>query len=119
MHELSIAQNIIDLIHEHVPAGQRPQVRTVRVRVGEQAGVVTESLRFCFTALTAETDFASAVLDIEDIPFRVRCTVCGTEGTNDLGLPLCAVCGGGAEILAGTELNVKDIVLEEPAEQFP
>lgn len=38
MHELSIAQGILDIIGQYVPEGQAPEVRAVRVRVGQMAG---------------------------------------------------------------------------------
>jgi hydrogenase nickel incorporation protein HypA/HybF len=55
MHELSIAQSIVEIVHQYVPVGNCRSVKTVRVLVGEHAGVVPDSLSFCFEAITAET----------------------------------------------------------------
>jgi hydrogenase nickel incorporation protein HypA/HybF len=57
MHELSIAQGILDIVREHVPEGQSAGVRTIEVRVGRMSGVVPESLEFCFEALVLDSPF--------------------------------------------------------------
>jgi hydrogenase nickel incorporation protein HypA/HybF len=115
MHELSVAQSIIDIVFDHVPVSQRSLVRTVRVRVGAASGVVPESLEFCFSAVIVEGPLASATIEIESVPFVVRCGTCGAETSAESGIPICADCGAAAEILSGTELQVKEIELVEPS----
>jgi len=115
MHELSIAQSIIEIVFDHVPPPQRELVRTVRVRVGAASGVVPESLEFCFSAVVVEGPLASATIEIESVPFVLRCGACGTETSAESGIPICADCGAPAEILSGTELQVKEIELAEPS----
>jgi hydrogenase nickel incorporation protein HypA/HybF len=70
MHELGLAQGILDIVSEHVPEGRAGDVRAVRVRVGALAGVVVDSLEFCFGAIVAGTPYAAAVLDVEPCPAR-------------------------------------------------
>ena len=55
MHELSVAQGILDLVQHYVPEGQAPDVRAVTVRVGALSGIVADSLEFCFSAIVAGT----------------------------------------------------------------
>jgi len=113
MHELSVAQSILDIVSDHVPEAQRPLVRTVRVKVGVVSGVVPDSLEFCFAAVVAGGPLGSATIEIETVPFVVRCGTCGTESTNDSGIPLCPSCGSPGQVLSGTELQVKEIELAE------
>ena len=68
MHELGVAQSILDLVREHVPDGQAGAVRAVTVRVGDLAGVVAESLDFCFGAIVMGTPYNGAFLKIEHTP---------------------------------------------------
>jgi len=70
MHELGLAAGIFDLVREHVPAGRAAAVRRVRIRVGEFAGVLPESLVFCFGALTQGTPYGQASLDVERVAGR-------------------------------------------------
>ena len=46
MHELSVAQSIIEIIQQHVPASELERVAAVRLKIGAAAGVVPESLEF-------------------------------------------------------------------------
>ena len=48
MHELALAQAVLDVVAEH--AGERP-VERVEVRVGALRQVVPGSLAFCFEAV--------------------------------------------------------------------
>ena len=50
MHELSIAQSILEIVKEN--AGVTDLVKHVKVRIGELANVVPDSLEFCFGAIT-------------------------------------------------------------------
>ncbi len=63
MHELSIAQNIVDIVQQYVPGEAMGDVRFVRVRVGGLSGIVPESLEFSFSAIVAGTPLGSARLD--------------------------------------------------------
>ena len=118
MHELAIAEGIVDIIHQYVPENDCTTVRTVKLRLGTFAGVVSDSLDFCFGAITAGTPLAGATLDIEHIPFTVECSTCKEISTNDAGTMLCPACGGSeTRVLSGTEMNVLEIELhDEPKE---
>ena len=67
MHELSVANSILDIVCRHVPAAQGPLVRAVRVCVGDGAGVLPDSLEFCFEAIVAATPYASARLAVDRV----------------------------------------------------
>ena len=68
MHELGLAQSIFEIVRTYVPAEQAPGVREVRIRVGEVANVLVESLEFCFGVTVAGTPYDKAVLKVERVP---------------------------------------------------
>ena len=68
MHELSLAAGIFDIVQQHVSASRGPLVRAVRVRIGEAAAVLPESLEFCFDAIVIGTPYGQASLAIEHAP---------------------------------------------------
>lgn len=112
MHELSIAQGIVDIIHQYVSEEDAAGVRSVRLKVGDQAGVVVDSLEFCFAAVTAKTPLQRAHLEIERVPFRLQCGACRRTLVNSSGTVLCPECGSAeTRILSGTELQVLEIEL--------
>jgi len=119
MHELSIAQGIVDIIRQYLPNGKSGLVNSVKVRVGDQSGVVVDSLDFCFAAITKDTDLDGTRLDIERVPFAVHCDDCSRSFHNEEGTILCPTCGGGrTRVVSGTELQVVEIeVKDESAEE--
>lgn len=68
MHELGVAQSILDIVRAYVPAEKGAAVREVRLRVGDRAGVLVESLEFCFGVAVAGTPYESAVLAVDRVP---------------------------------------------------
>lgn len=114
MHELGVAQGILDIVREYVPESRLPEVRAVRVRVGGTSGVLAPSLEFCFGAIVADTACAGAFLEIEPVPVRLACHGCEREFILETPSFLCPSCGGGrVTVLSGGELQVVDVALEE------
>jgi hydrogenase nickel incorporation protein HypA/HybF len=114
MHELSLAQNILEIVEQHVPREQGQSIKSIKLKVGESSGVVPESLEFCFSAITAETDLNGALLIIERVPFMISCRKCRKTFNSELGLNMCPECGCfETEIISGTEMQIVEIELNE------
>lgn len=110
MHELSVARNLVDLIRKEAPPGELPLVRTVNVRIGEFAGIVPESLEFCYTVLVEDTPLAASHLSFERIPFTIDCVRCGRSSRSPDGSLFCLHCKKPASsILTGLELELASI----------
>jgi len=71
MHEMSIAGAVIEAVRREIPKHPGAHVSKIGMRLGEWAGVDTESLRFCLEVLTKGTDLEP--LDVA-IDFRPRAT---------------------------------------------
>jgi len=120
MHELSIAQNIVEIVEHNLPPGDHPKVRVVRLSVGEMAGVVADSLEFCFNAITAGTHLDGTALEIVHIPVTAGCRECGTAFAVQDSLFRCPDCGSvNVALTAGQELQVNEIELADEAEEGP
>jgi len=111
MHELSIAQAIVDIAQRHA-AGRR--VHRVGVRVGHLRQVVPDALQFAFELLVAGTELDGAELDIEEVPTQVRCRDCARiSEVPDFPL-ICVACGSlDVEVCAGEELLVDELDVED------
>jgi hydrogenase nickel incorporation protein HypA/HybF len=70
MHELSIAQSVLEIVQANLPVEDSQYVKSVKLKVGHLSGVVPDSLDFCFTAITQGTRLQGTVLDIEQVPDR-------------------------------------------------
>ncbi|MEC4019885.1 hydrogenase maturation nickel metallochaperone HypA/HybF [Streptomyces sp. H27-D2] len=103
MHELSIAQSVVDAVCER--AAGRP-VHVVTVRVGMLTAVMADSMRFCFDLVTAGTAAEGARLEIDQPAGAGHCRVCDTEFTlADLVL-LCPCGSADVQITSGQELQI-------------
>ncbi|OEV29915.1 hydrogenase nickel incorporation protein HypA [Streptomyces nanshensis] len=108
MHEMSIAVAMVEQVTETPAADGCHAVSAVRLRLGELAGVVAGSLRFCFSLACAGTVLEGAELLIEHVPGRARCEPCGAEWATGMPPQLCCPqCEGGkAELVSGRELQI-------------
>jgi hydrogenase nickel incorporation protein HypA/HybF len=118
MHELSIAQGILDIVRQSVPEPQCGAVASVAVRVGRLSGVVPDSLEFCFEALVNDSPFEHARLAIEIVPVRCVCEQCDTHFEIEDPIFLCPACSSGrVRMQSGMELQVVQIeLLDSPSE---
>jgi hydrogenase nickel incorporation protein HypA/HybF len=110
VHELSIAGAVIDTAVKHA-AGRR--VTLVTVRAGALRQVVPDSLEFYFEFVARGSVCEGARLEIEVVPARLRC--CGREWAVDFPDFRCPSCLGAAAVVAGDELEVESIEVEEAA----
>ncbi len=114
MHELSIAQDILDIVRQHVPSEKPHQVQTVKIRIGDMAGVVPDSLEFCFNAIISNTSIEGAALVIEHVPVVVRCMQCKKEHSLDHLAFYCPFCNStDVQMVSGNELQVVEIEVSD------
>jgi hydrogenase nickel incorporation protein HypA/HybF len=117
MHELAIAQNILEIVRQSVPEAEEPAVRRIRMRVGQLSGVVPESLDFCFSAIVSETMLQQARLAIEPVPTISRCRDCALQFRIEELVFLCPACkSGNLELISGKELEIVEIELVDSNE---
>lgn len=116
MHEMSIAMAVVGQVEEAAAkAGGVTAVTSVRLQVGELAGVVPDALAFCFELACAGTLLEGTELITESVPGRARCATCVDEWA--VGVPpqlCCPACGQAtAELLSGRELQIVSVRWED------
>ena len=111
MHELSIAEAIVDVALRH--AGGR-SVTVVELKVGHLRQVVPSALEFAFELVTRGTVLEGAELHMEEVAAAGSCRTCEMD-TPLPELPLCCRhCGGfDVEVTRGEELLVECLELRE------
>jgi hydrogenase nickel incorporation protein HypA/HybF len=116
VHELSIAQSLVEACEDAATRAGAVAVRSVTLRIGELSGVVPDALQFAFEVARADTLLDQAVLHVAEVPISVHCVPCDvvtTVGRFD-GF-LCGQCEQPCpEILSGRELEIVRIEIEEP-----
>ena len=112
MHELGITRNIVAIVSD---AAQGRRVRRVTLEVGTLSGVLSEAIAFCFDTVAEGTPLEGAALDIRKIEGRGRCAACGSEFATPTLYTPCACGSRQIERVAGEELLIKTMELEEAA----
>ncbi len=117
MHELAIAEGILDIIKDEMAKNNVSKLLSVTIVHGKLATVVPEALEMALMALTVETPLAGADLQMKEIPVLVRCRQCNHEfspAEEDIYLMTCPECGCefGHEVLTGKELYIESIEAE-------
>lgn len=112
MHELSIAQAVVDTVREAV--GPR-EVVSVHLTVGALAGLVPSALEFVWDVAAAGTPLQGSTLLITWVPASVWCARCAGVVTPEVGF-LCPSCGDlSGDLRTGRELEVTSVRVREPA----
>jgi hydrogenase nickel incorporation protein HypA/HybF len=114
MHEIGIANSILDVVR--VEAQLRPGAVPCKivVRIGEMVAVDPDALRFCFEALTRETGLEELQLEIELCPRRHLCLSCNAEFQVyefDSTCPWCL--NDRTQCISGEELEIAHLEMEE------
>lgn len=110
MHEMSIAQSLFEIIEEEIGKNGLKRITAVRMKIGEMAAVVPESLEFCFEVLARGTPVEGAVLEMTVIPLTGRCGTCREEFTVRDYIFECPACrSADVTLVAGEELCLEEL----------
>ncbi len=114
MHELAIAESIIEAVEAKLVERGAVHVKNVRLRIGEASGVVADSLAFSFELLAnLDPALAGAQLLIDVVPHRARCRHCDREFTIVNFVAQCPTCAEWSnEVISGTELQILEMEIE-------
>jgi len=120
MHELSIAQNLIELVCDHADRAGESGVRTIHLRLGELSGF-RRALCFCFDAVARGTICEGARLVIEDVPLTVHCSHCDAVKRPRARYNFrCPTCGMPTpKVVTGWEMQVVAVEFTKENEMAP
>jgi hydrogenase nickel incorporation protein HypA/HybF len=103
MHELAIAESIVDAVCERA-AGRT--VHRVTVRIGALTAVVPEAMRFCFDLAVEGTVADGAELAIERRAGAARCRECAASVPLIDPILLCPCGSADLTVISGRELQI-------------
>ncbi len=110
MHEMSLVQNIIDIVEQEMTRHQVEKLKAIHLSVGRMSAVVPEQLTLCFEILTSRTKLAGTALNINMVPLTYHCPHCDQEFTSEGIASQCPSCGEeNPEMIFGRELKIDSI----------
>lgn len=107
MHELSLMEEMLDLIEAQAREEGCSRIHVVTLRVGRLAGVEVEALRFAFDVVTKGTLAEGARLELEEPPGMGWCEQCQQEVEVAARFEPCPLClQGPVRLTDGTQVLV-------------
>lgn len=108
MHELSIAESILEMVEQ--AAGEGRMAVSVTLTLGPFSGVCADSLQFWFPEVAEQRGMGRPELVINEVPAKVHCLDCGLDyGTKNVmeGCPQCQ--SFNRKLLSGREFALESI----------
>ncbi|RMF17774.1 MAG: hydrogenase maturation nickel metallochaperone HypA [Gammaproteobacteria bacterium] len=110
MHEMSIAESILDIVEDEARKADSAQVTRIVLEIGQLSCVETEALSFCMDAVCRGTVAEGADVQIISIPGLARCGECQTEFEYTQRFTPCPGCGSYlVTVTGGEEMRIKEL----------
>lgn len=110
MHEMSLAEGVLQLIEDASRRQSFARVSTVWLEIGQLAGVEVEAMRFCFDAVTRGSMAEGAQLEVIATPGSGWCMQCSATVALSEVFGACPRCGTHqVQVTGGTEMRVKEL----------
>jgi hydrogenase nickel incorporation protein HypA/HybF len=113
MHELSVTENILNIVIKYADQSKAIRVTDIHFIIGTLSSIIDDSVQFYWDIITKETICEGAKLHFQRVPAELLCLDCNHSYTIQDGLTPCPQCGSiRVNIVAGEEFCVESIDIE-------
>jgi hydrogenase nickel incorporation protein HypA/HybF len=113
MHELSIAQSIVELAEQQLQKHKAVFAEELELEIGSLAGIEWSALKFALDSVVKGSRLENVRIVRRTIAGEGRCSDCETQFPVKNFLSACPVCGSyRVKIVKGKELRIKSIVIK-------
>lgn len=113
MHEMSIAESLVDMIEDEARRDGFTRVTRMGVKLGALGHVEPAALLFCFDAVACGTIAEGASLEVETVAGTGWCPHCRCSVSIAQRYDICPQCGQShVEMTAGDELRLSELEVE-------
>jgi hydrogenase nickel incorporation protein HypA/HybF len=113
MHEMALAEGLIELVEEEARKAHATRVTVVRLSLGALGHAEPEAIRFCFDAISRGTLAEGAALAIDIVPGAGWCLDCARTVPLTERFGACPDCGQyHVQMTAGDELRLSELEVE-------
>jgi hydrogenase nickel incorporation protein HypA/HybF len=114
MHELAVCQALLRQVLEVAENRYSRRVGRIKLCIGPLAGVEPALLKSAFPLVAAGTPCEGATIEIENVPVRVRCQICGSASQTRSNRLLCTDCGTWrVTLISGDEMFLASVELPD------
>ena len=101
MHELYLAESILDIVQEYAARQNFSKVNSILLSFGRMSCIEPKSLQFAFQVQAKDTSAEKASLEFKILPAFIHCFTCKKDLEVDSYLAICPACGGEEVLLTG------------------
>jgi hydrogenase nickel incorporation protein HypA/HybF len=113
MHEMSIAESILQIVEDAAAKQGFKRVTEVRLEIGVLSGVEPDALGFCLDVVLKDSVAEGARIEMELLPGQGYCIDCSATVPINALYDACIECGSyKVEATSGKEMRVKDLLVE-------
>ena len=113
MHEMSLAEGVLQIIEDSAKEQNFSRVKSVWLEIGQLSSVEPEAMRFCFDAVVKGSLADGAKLEIVIVDGGGQCMNCGQMVRIEQVHDACPACGGfPVEPTAGTDMRITELEVE-------
>ena len=113
MHELGVANEILDTALSEAVRHAAKRVTSIRLRVGVLRAIEPENLSFLFGHLARGTTAEGALLEIVEEPVRIECPACGPSEARAFTFECPSCKGSGVSVTCGDALSILSLDVDD------
>ena len=112
MHELSLLENVREIIESHARSQQFTKVIRITLEIGKLSCVEPDALRFGFYVVMKGSPAEEAELVITESDGIGICRQCGQHTVMETLYDPCRLCGSPfVEVVQGGEMKIRDLLV--------
>ena len=112
MHELSLAQSILEIVNDYAEKHKFKHVNSISLTLGRLSCVETSTLTFAFDLQTKGTCADGAKINFKILPPRIHCLSCSQDLEVEAFESDCPECGSPEVTLVGGTEELKLIDMD-------
>jgi hydrogenase nickel incorporation protein HypA/HybF len=112
MHELSLLENVREILEDHAVSQNFSKVTKVTLEIGKLSCIEPDALRFGFDVVMKDSLAENAGLIISELDGLGLCQQCQQQIEMDTLHDPCVYCGSPfVTVIQGTEMKIKDLIV--------
>ena len=112
MHEISLLENVREILQEHAQNQHFRQITKITLEIGKLSCVESDALRFGFDVVMKNTLAEKAELILTEVDGMGRCDKCGKQVIMETLYDPCTACGNPfVTVTQGSEMKIKDLIV--------
>lgn len=112
MHELSIANNIIEIVEEEKTKANAKIISELELEIGSMSGIIVEALEFALEEAKKNSALQQTHILYNEVMAEALCIECQNSFQVDDFFAVCPKCGSfKTDIIKGKDLKIKKLVV--------